>query len=260
VRGEAPPPPKSAGVLLGTASLLALGIVLLAAVHRPTVSLNRVQPLPALVEGEPMPLADPGAAPESVAMPEARSFLDAPASGALAYAAGDYEAALAQYLAAIARNPDDAEAHSNAGQVLVRLKRVDEALPYFDRAIVLIPERWAYHFNRARALGLLGRWDDAVEGYRRAQQLFPDDYATAFNLGQALHRAGDHAGAVDQYLRAIELDPADPTFRLALALSYERLQKKPEAAQAYTEYLELAPDGPDAETVKARIASLTGAS
>lgn len=191
---------------------------------------------------------------------DARPFLDPAGSGAVAYAAGSYDAALAQYQTAIERNPDDAESHSNLGQMLVRLQRPAEALPYFDRAIALVPRRWAYHFNRARALGLLERWDEAITGYRTAQQLFPDDYATAFNLGQALHRKGSEAEAVDAYRRAIELDPSDASFRLALGTSLERLDKRADAAAAFSEYLRLLPDAPDADKVRARIAQLTAPS
>ena len=201
---------------------------------------------------------DTSAAP--VATTSERRFVDAAGAGAIAHSAGDYEGALARYREAIERNPDDAESHSNLGQMLVRLKRPSEALPHFDRAIQLLPGRWTYHFNRARALGLLERWDDAVAGYRRAQEIFPEDYATAFNLGQALHRKGEEAGAVEQYRRAIELDPSDASFRFALGISYERLQKRADAAAAYAEYLRLKPDAPDAEKVRERIASLTSAS
>jgi tetratricopeptide (TPR) repeat protein len=203
--------------------------------------------------------SEPPVATSVPAPPAVRPFLEPSGAGAVAYSSGDYEGALTQYRAAIERNPDDAESHSNLGQMLVRLNRPAEALPSFDRAIGLLPARWAYHFNRARAFSRLERWDEAISGYRQAQQLFPDDYATAFNLGQALHRKGDQAAAVDAYLRAIELDPSDATFRLALGISYERLAQRPAAAAAYAEYLRLLPDAADADRVRARIAQLTAA-
>jgi tetratricopeptide (TPR) repeat protein len=189
----------------------------------------------------------------------APAYSEPGSEGAVAYSDGNYDTAVERYQAAIAKNPDDAEALSNLGQVLVRLGKVEEAIPYFDRAIALIPQRWAYHFNRARALGILGRMDEAVAGYRTAQQIFPNDYATAFNLGLALHRLGDEAGAVDAYNKAIQLDPNDASFRLALGTSLERLQRPRDAAAAYDEYLRLAPSAPDVEKVRARIAQLTQA-
>jgi tetratricopeptide (TPR) repeat protein len=259
-KGPAPPAPPSPRVIL--ASLAGAGIVLFGLIF--WIGNTTADPVDDVARPAPAaPAVTRLAAPEPVptgTSPAPPAFLDAAGAGALAYTAGNYDEALAQYQAAIERNPDDAESHSNLGQVLVRVNRTAEALPHFDRALQLIPDRWAYHFNRARASGLLNRWDEAVEGYRRAQQLFPEDYATAFNLGQALHKRGDEAAAIEQYQRAIALDPADASFRLALAISYERLEKKPEAAAAYAEYLKMAPDAPDADAVRERIAALTGAS
>jgi tetratricopeptide (TPR) repeat protein len=191
------------------------------------------------------------------ATPE-RPFLDAAGEGTVAYEAGDYKTSLDRYKAAVEKNPDDAESLSNLGQVLVRLDRTPEAIPYFQRAAAVLPGRWAYQFNLARALGLVGRTDEAIAGYRRAQQLFPDDYATTFNLAMVLHQKGDEASAVEQYQKAIALQPQDASFRKALGISYERLHKAPEAVAAYEEYLRLSPSASDADKVRARIAHLQG--
>ncbi len=195
---------------------------------------------------------------EAVAAEGPPAFLEASGAGTLAYDSGDYDTALERFQAAIDKNPEDAESLSNLGQVLVKLGRTPEAIPYFERATRLMPTRWAYQFNLARAQGLLGNWDDAIATYRRAQELFPNDYATTFNLALALHKKGDEAGSAEEYKKAVELSPDDPSFRLALATSYERLNKRSEAAAAYQEYLRLSPAGPEADKVKARIALLSG--
>lgn len=202
------------------------------------------------------PTAEAATVPAAPKEGDARPFLDPAGAGSTAYAAGDYATSLAQYLAAVQKNPQDAESLSNLGQVLVRLNRTPEAIPYFERAIAILPGRWTYQFNLARALGLVGRMDESIAKYRRAQQLFPDDYVTTFNLALALHKKGDETGAVEQYLHAIELQPDDASFRKALGVSYERLEKGREAAAAYHEYLRLSPSAPDADKVRARIAQL----
>lgn len=187
------------------------------------------------------------------------AFLDPSGAATLAYSAGDYPTALAQFQEAVQKNPNDAESLSNLGQVLVKLGRTEEALPHFERATTLNPDRWAYRFNLARALGLLGRWNESIASYEQAQRLFPDDYVTMFNLAMALHKSGNEVAAVEQYRKAIELNPEDASFRLALANSYERLQNRSEALSAYSEYLRLSPTGPEAEQVRARMTQLTGA-
>lgn len=186
-------------------------------------------------------------------------FLDPSGSAVVSYKAGDFESARLQFLAAVEKNPNDAESLSNLGQVLIKLGQAVEALPHLQRATTLNPDRWAYRFNYARALALLERWDESIASYQQAQRLFPDDYVTTFNLGMTLHKAGRDAAAVEQYLRAIELNPTDASFRIALGISYERLQRTADAVAAYSEYLRLEPSGPEAEKVKVRIAELTGA-
>ena len=262
--GPAQPTKESAARPLQKLFFVGIGIVVLGVAGMPMM--RRVTPpsaaLPLVIPavGDAAQPAGPSSAEPSTKPPAVqRSFVEAAAAGSTAYRAGDFEGAVAQYREAVQRNPDDAEAHSNLGQVLVRMKQAEEALPHFDRAIQLIPNRWAYHFNRARALGMLERWPEAVAGYRQAQQLYPDDYAIAFNLGQALQRTGDDAAAVEEFKRAASLDATDPSFQMAIGMAYERLKKPAEAAAAYAEALRLAPEAPDAERVRARIAQLTRA-
>jgi len=228
---------------------------------------------PAPPPAKPGPVSDPlsarrngspEAAPVQAAAPlptlgRDRPFLDPAGAASAAYASGDFAASLAQFQAAIARNPQDADSLSNLGQVLIKLNRPADAIPYLQRAVAIAPDRWAYQFNLARALGLMGRMDESIQTYRRAQDLFPADYVTAFNLALALHKNNDEAGAVEQYQKAINLQPDDASFRKALGMSFERLQKRAEAAAAYQEYLRLSPDAGDADQVRARIAELTGA-
>ncbi len=259
----APAPSSSPRLLIGAAvlgaSVLIAGSVWLSRGSDSAASVQTVSEQAGLDAGRGLPPAPTAEAPAAAAVPDARPFMEPQGDAAVAYADGNYAASLEHYKAATAKNPDDAESLSNMGQVLVRSGKVEEALPYFDRAIALIPQRWAYRFNRARALGLLGRTRESVADYREAQQLFPNDYATAFNLGLALHKLGDEAGAIDAYKKAIELDPNDAAFQLALGTSLERLQRPRDAVVAYDAYLRLAPDAPDAAAVRARIAQLTQA-
>jgi Flp pilus assembly protein TadD len=238
---------------LGGAFLLVLGALWLTSDPEPAAPAG-AKPATAPVASVRMT----GVPPRSPSEPGG-AFLDSSGAATLAYQAGDYQSALAQFQDAIARNPNDAESLSNLGQVFVKLGRTEEALAPLQRATALNPDRWAYRFNLARALGLLERWEESIASYRQAQRLFPDDYVTTFNLAMTLHKSGDEGGAVTAYLRAIELNPEDPTFRKALGISYERLRKPSEAVSAYSEYLRLSPGSADAEQVRARIALLNGA-
>jgi tetratricopeptide (TPR) repeat protein len=240
------------GVVLGTC-VLAVGAIWFTqrpAPERPVTA----KPADPLAARRQPPNGEAGAA----SVEPQRPFMEPAAAATVAYNTGDYQSALAQFEAAVAKNPQDAESVNNLGQVLVRLERTAEAIPHFERACALNPERWAYRFNLARALGLLKRWDESIDSYRQAQRLYPDDYVTTFNLALTLHKKGDDAAAVEEYKKAVALNPSDASFQMALAISYEALQQKQNAAAAYTEYLRLAPTAADADKVRARIALLTG--
>jgi tetratricopeptide (TPR) repeat protein len=189
-------------------------------------------------------------------VPSEIAFVDSPAAGHREYDTGSYDAALDHFRAQMEERPSDAEPHSNAGQVLVRLGRTNEALPLLQKAADLDPARWAYRFNLARAEGLLGHWDKAAADYAEAAKLFPGDYATLFNLGQALHRAGREEEAVAQYRQAIEQNPDDSSFYLALGVSEEKLGHHAEAAAAYRHFVSMEPSARQAVAVTARATQL----
>jgi len=193
------------------------------------------------------------AGPIAVAQP---GFLDADRGGTAAYGRGDFESAIAQYRAAIERNPKNLDALNNLGQALVRAGRAAEGVPFFERAIALNATDWAPRFNLAHAYGSLQDWPHAVTAYRAALQVFPDDYVTSYNLGLALHRAGQEEEAVDAFKKAIRLAPGEPSFHLSLGISFERLHRPADAVQAYEDYLEMAPGAADTDQVKTRIDSL----
>ena len=192
-------------------------------------------------------------------VPSEVGFVDSPMEGRQAYDDGNLEAALEHFRAQVESSPSNAEAYSNAGQVLVRLGRPSEALPLLQQAADLDPNRWAYRFNLARAKGLLGRWELAAQDYAEAATLFPGDYATLFNLGQALHRAGRETEAVERYRQAIELKADDPSFHLALGISEEKLGHAAEAAAAYRRYLAMEPASRQSEAVMAKARQLEAA-
>lgn len=170
---------------------------------------------------------------------------------------GDFDAARASFEKALEKNASDPEALNGLGQALVRLGRISEAIPKFERAVVLQPEKWAYRFNLAHALAGLAQWDAAIVQYREAQRIFPDDYATQYNLAMALHKKGDEQAAIPEFEKAISLAPSEPTFHVSLGISLEKAGRVREAIREYQAYLEMDPDAPDAPKVKAHVAALT---
>ena len=128
-------------------------------------------------------------------------------AGAAQAGAGQIEAAVASYDAAIALKPDFAAAYSNRGLALLELQRFDDALASLDRAISLDPGDAETHSNRGSALQKMGRADDALAGFDMAIALAPL-YAEAHgNRGILLKDMGRLDEARDAIDRAIALKP-----------------------------------------------------
>ena len=197
-------------------------------------------------------------APRPAASGPAAAFAGAEASreGIAAYNDGDMAAAVTRFTAAVERDPNNADALNNLGQVLVRTGRAREAIPYFDRAIAIADTVWSYHFNRARAYGELKEWRQAVAGYTDSARLFPDDYVTQFNLAKAQQADGDLPGALEAYGKATELAPGQADFHLWYGQALDQSGKVREAGVEYRRFLELDPNGSQAEKVKARLTEL----
>lgn len=197
--------------------------------------------------------------PETPGQSEPSTSLDALKNGGGAFAAGDYAAARDYYQAAVDKNPNDAEAHNNLGQALVRLNRVPDALAHFERAVALVPDKWAYRFNLAHAAGEAGQWDRAVNEYRVAVRLFPADYATQYNLALAIYKKGDAGASIPEFDKAIDLAPSEPSFHFSLGMALEKLGRVDDALKEYRRFLEMDPQSPEANKLKAHVESLLAA-
>lgn len=115
--------------------------------------------------------------------------------------------ALARCQAAIHANPQNFEAHFALGNILLGLKRFDEAIACYDRVIALQPNHGDAHVNRANALANLGRHEEALAGYARALSLNPANLPAHINQGIALGRLNRFEEALASYGRAVSLKP-----------------------------------------------------
>ena len=93
---------------------------------------------------------------------------------------------MGSYGRAIALKPDLAEAHSNLGNTLQELGRLDEAVDSLSQAITLKPDLAEAHNNLGVTLQKLGRLDEAVASYLEATALKTDYVEAYVNLGIAI--------------------------------------------------------------------------
>jgi Flp pilus assembly protein TadD len=110
--------------------------------------------------------------------------------------------------------------------VLVRLKRMDEALIELGRAAELDPDQARYAYVYAVGLHSAGRASDAIAVLREAVARHPDDRDVLQALIAFNREAGDIGAALDYAERLAGILPSDPTLA-ALIQDLRRQAGKP---------------------------------
>ena len=105
------------------------------------------------------------------------------------------------------------------GMGLLRLRRADEALGFFDHALDLMPKLPMALLQKALALELLDRMDEAIANCRAALELEPKMTLGYLALGRLLNAQKDWVGSIAALERAQALDPGNLTATGALVMS-----------------------------------------
>jgi protein O-GlcNAc transferase len=108
---------------------------------------------------------------------------------------------------AIKLNPYDPSAHANIGNVLLDLKRPEEALACYERALALKPDFAGALNGRGNALLDLKRPEPALASYERVLAHQPDHLEALNNRGNALLELKRPEQALASYERALALAP-----------------------------------------------------
>jgi tetratricopeptide (TPR) repeat protein len=128
---------------------------------------------------------------------------------------GAYGAALKQFQALAAANPDDIEARVWIARLHARMGHPEHAADVYRSILAVQPQHVEALIGLGNALLTLGRLKEAADALNRAEALAADRPAV-LNAQGRLHQAGNHDTlALAYYLRAIALDPANAEARAA---------------------------------------------
>jgi spermidine synthase len=143
-------------------------------------------------------------------------------------------------------NPKSVAAHTNLGNVLQAMGRIEEAIAEWETSLRLNPDSAPAHNNLAGNLYSLGRFRDAVEHWHAGLRLEPNRLTSLRQLAWALATCPDPAlrngsEAVSLAEKARQLSEGrDPAVLSTLAAAYAELGRFSEALETAKGALALA--------------------
>lgn len=153
--------------------------------------------------------------------------------------------AAAEYRAALANDPDNANAHYNLGNALMKTGEGEAAQAQFEEALRLRPGFGHAAFNLAMALNATGDRTGAVARLREAIPLMPDSALPRLQLGNFLQQSGDAAGARAEFAAAVQLEPQNEMAWRAWAQWHKTSGNRAAAIQCLREAAWQLPDSAD---------------
>src|SRR5487761_1858967 len=118
-----------------------------------------------------------------------------------------YDAAIADYDAALKRNPGSAATFNNRGLAYAAKGQYDRAMADYDQAIKLDANSAFAFNNRGLAETAQGHDQRAIADYDQAIKLDPNYAAAFYNRGLAKQHSGDAKGGKEDVAKARQLDP-----------------------------------------------------
>jgi tetratricopeptide (TPR) repeat protein len=143
------------------------------------------------------------------------------------FALDKFDAALADFRAAIELNPKNNYAHHELGLTLARKGDFAGALAALDEAIKLDPQSAASRYTRGNFLAGQGRMDEAIQDYNAAIELGADKN-TAFTKEGQMDRPAAGRVRADYFIARADALYMTGNFRDAAA-DYERAQGFPDS-------------------------------
>lgn len=195
------------------------------------VALAAAKPAPAVVQPPAPPLSEVAHALQAGRLDQARLMIaNAVKAGAkgpevdrlladLAYASGDYSAALPRYLQLLVGNPNDGVMYERAGLSAMKVRNVAQAERLLERAVTFPTATWRAWNGRGVAADYRSDWAVADQSYERASALSPNRAEVLNNLGWSQLARGRWAEALSNFERAASIDPKSTRIAANLELA-----------------------------------------
>lgn len=147
--------------------------------------------------------------------------------------AGQLSEAEDHYRFVLTQQPKHADALHYLGMIAYQAEYYDKAVDFISQSIQIRGNNSSAHSNLGNALAMLGRLEDAEESFRTALRLNPQFADAHYNLGNILHKQQKFDEAEASYRNAVAINPNHFAALNNLANVLNLQGRAEEAAQAY---------------------------
>ena len=131
--------------------------------------------------------------------------------------------------------PNDIETLELLAQTLVDIGRLDEALPYLDKALVFEPQFVAAWITKGNVLDMLGRSEDAIDCYDKVLAIDSRATSALGNKCIALGAMGRNEEALSCADKWLQIDPRDVKAWFTKGCALGKLKRYQDALVCYQE-------------------------
>jgi tetratricopeptide (TPR) repeat protein len=172
--------------------------------------------------------------------------------------AEEFPAAIAEYKATIAVNPNLAEPYCNLGLIYNQQHNYDAALTEFHKALAVNPKDAITYNGVGAALRAEKDLVGAMKNWQTAVSLDPKLATALYNLGTAYEMQKDFDKALEAYRQAVAQDGrlGEAYYRMGLIL--QRRNNPSQAIEEFNKALKASMKAEYSEDARRRIASLSG--
>ena len=178
-----------------------------------------------------------------------------------AIAAGNFDLAVEKMNAAKKEVEKCAPCETTMGNIHLKKGEMDLAEASYKASIDIDPKQAAPYASLATIYNQQGKLDEAAKMSQKAGEIQAAaggvvNAETLYNQGVILWNQGKGAEAQPLFEKATQLDPKMAEAFYLLGMTLVNQNKLADAKKPFNEYLKLAPKGPNADTVKAILATI----
>ena len=132
----------------------------------------------------------------------------------------DYEKAISQCNILIKKFPQNSYLYNLCGLALQQHKRIQAAIPYFEKSISLEPNNIFARNNLANSFKIIGKFELCEKLYKEALSIDPKYVKCLNNYGNFKQLINDYDAAINLYEEALESDENNFMILMSLAACY----------------------------------------